>query len=94
MVPSVCLAETLWPRVRVERLWMDSLVGATEMCVEHDLPDPLLKASSTTSGPVDEYWGKGLPVWCDCRPETVVQAVAHEVVCKVAWAIICGYKNV
>ena len=94
MVPSISLAEALWPRVCVERFWMDSLVGATEMCVEHDLPDPLFKASGTALYPVDEDRGKGLPVWCDRGPETVVHAVAHEVVRKIAWAIICGYKNV
>jgi hypothetical protein len=62
------------------------------MCVEHDLPDPLLKDSGTVLCPVDEYWGKGLPVWCDRGPETIVHAVTMRLFAKLLGPTYVGIK--
>lgn len=69
-------------------------MGATKSGVEHDLLDGFLKASSLAILSVDIDGSKGLPVRLDCGPEAIIQAVTHEVVGKVARAIICWHENV
>ena len=73
---------------------MDPLVGPTKSGVEHDPPDGFLNTICPPIFSVDQDGCKGLPVRLDRSSKAIVQSVAHEVVGKVAWAIISRHENV